>query len=465
MDSARLTRTLADGLAEIPLLDAHTHLDAAHLAARGLDDVLLYHMAVSDLSSAGCPSRARLPEDPTREEAHARIAEALPFVAAIRNTSGYWGIRIILRELYGIDPPTDEAGWWRVDGAIRERSEDGAWAREVLNKTGIRRSCTELWRGRDGQADDILQFALEWAFFARGQTGMNDIVLYELERTRTQDRPAAPLPVTLGGTRPPAERPVVTVEDVYEAVEHYVAAIPYDKVLSTAQHISTDIRLRPVTEGDMASALARRGEASLADRDVYASFVLEAFLDALERGKHRILFQFSIGAEPLPFETGSKLRQSTVFDVAELVARHPGIGFQALLASEHANQAICTLVRELPNLSVAGFWWHNLFPGIIRKVMHDRLDMVALNRQVGFFSDAYCVEWAFAKATIIRRQLADVLADKVGQGQYNVEEALDIAREILFESPQCLNGMTPRVPDQQLASDHEAATADGSPSR
>ncbi len=443
VDTARLTRTLADGLAEIPLLDAHTHVDAAHLVARGLDDVLLYHMVVSDLGSAGCPSRARLSEDPTREEANARIAEALPFVPAIRNTSGYWGVRLILRDLYGIEPPTDEAGWWHVDGAIRERSGDAAWAREILRRTGIRRSCTELWRGRDGSADDVLQYALEWAFFARAQTGMNDIVLYELERTRTQDYPVAPLPVTLGGRRPPVERPIRTVEDVYEAMEHYVAAIPYDRVLSTAQHISTDLTLRPVTEADMAAALAHRDHPSLADRDVYASFVLEAFLRTLESGNHRILFQFSIGAEPLPFETGSKLRQETIFDLADLAARHPGIAFQAFLASEHANQALCTLVRELPNLSLAGFWWHNLFPGIVRKVIRDRLDMVALNRQVGFFSDAYCVEWSYAKAVIVRRQLAEVLAGKVAQGQYTVDEALGIARAILFETPQTLNGMTP----------------------
>jgi hypothetical protein len=41
LDAARLTRTLEEGLAEIPLLDVQTHLDAGHLSARGLDDVLL----------------------------------------------------------------------------------------------------------------------------------------------------------------------------------------------------------------------------------------------------------------------------------------------------------------------------------------------------------------------------------------------------------------------------------------
>jgi hypothetical protein len=249
--------------------------------------------------------------------------------------------------------------------------------------------------------------------------------------------------VTHEAERPPVDRPVRTVEDVDAAVEHYVASIPYADVLSTAQHISTDITLRRVTEAEMAAALARRDVASRADQDVYASYTLEAFLTALERTGRSLLFQFSVGAEPLPFETGSKMRQETVYEIASLVERHPTIDFQVFLASEHANQAFCTLARELPNVSLAGFWWHNLFPGIVQKVMRDRLDMLPLNRQIGFFSDAYCVDWSYAKAVIIRRQLAEVLADKVSQGQYSVEEALDIAREILFVTPQTLNGLTP----------------------
>ena len=69
--------------------------------------------------------------------------------------------------------------------------------------------------------------------------------------------------------------------------------------------------------------------------------------------------------------------------------------------------------------------------------------MLAANKQIGFFSDAYCVEWTYAKAVIVRKQLAEVLAQKIDQGQYTVDEALAIARQILFETPQTLNGMQP----------------------
>jgi hypothetical protein len=435
--------SIRKGLAEIPLLDVHTHLDAAHLAARGLDDILLYHMLISELSSAGCPSRARLTEDPTAEESHSRIAEALPFVPFIRNTSGGWGLRLILRDLYDTELPGDEAGWWRLHERIQERSDDPAWSREILRRAGIRRACTELWRGRDGSADDVLQYALEWAFFARRQSGMEDAVVYELERTWTKEAPEPPLPVTMGGLRPDVPRPIRTVEDVHAAVDHYVAAIPFDRIVSNAQHLSTHIDLQPVSDERMGAALERRDVAGPAERDAFAGYIFEAFMAALERLPEPPLLQLSIGAEPLPFETASTFRQETLFQAAELVARHPGVRFQFFLASEHANQSLCTLARELPNISLAGYWWHNLFPGVIRKVLRDRLDMLPLNRHVAFFSDAYCVEWSYAKAVIIREQVAAVLAEKVDQGQYRLDDALAIARAVLYETPQALNGMEP----------------------
>lgn len=127
-----------------------------------------------------------------------------------------------------------------------------------------------------------------------------------------------------------------------------------------------------------------------------------------------------------------------------MIGRHPRLRFQCFLASRHANQSLCTLARELPNLSLAGYWWHNFFPETIRQVIGERLDMLPANKQVGFFSDAYCVEWTYAKAMLVRRQLAGALAGRIDQGQYSLNQALSIAEAILYRSPQQLLGMTPR---------------------
>jgi hypothetical protein len=237
-------------------------------------------------------------------------------------------------------------------------------------------------------------------------------------------------------------RTIRTVADVHDALDAYVEAIPQN-VLGTAQHLSTDIDFQAVDERGMASALRRRSRAGRPERDVYASYIMEEFFKRLEARKPGVMFQFSLGAEPLPAETASRLSQTTLASLAEIVARHPGIRFQCYLASGHANQTLCTLARELPNFTLAGFWWHNFFPAFIERVIRERLDMLSASRQVGFFSDAYTIEWSYAKAVIVRRMLARVLADKVMLGQYDTPTALSVAREILFESPQHLMGMKP----------------------
>ncbi|MBI2941471.1 MAG: hypothetical protein HYY04_13645, partial [Chloroflexi bacterium] len=269
-----------------------------------------------------------------------------------------------------------------------------------------------------------------------------DTALYELERCwgRLPESPTA-----IGGDpRPPTERTIRTLDDVRAAVAHYVDSIPYDRVISTATHLSTDIDYRLVGDQEMEEALARRAAATPVERDVYASYIHEAFLTGLEAHGDEIVFQFSLAAEPLLWETGSRIAQRTVAQLAEIIARHPKLRFQCFLASRHANQSLCTLARELPNFSLTGYWWHNFFPDVIRQVIAERLDMLPTNKQVGFFSDAYCVEWTYGKAVLVRKQLAQVLAQKIAQGQYTRDDALAIARAILFESPQSLLGMRAR---------------------
>ncbi len=460
MNISASANALEQALGELPVLDVHSHLCGAKLAARGLHDVLLYHMIVSDLYAAGCPSGARLTQFPnwaTKEEAHRRIEEALPFLPHIRNTSGWWGARLILHDLYDWKEPILPENWKRLDAMIRERADDRAWPREILRRVNIKRVCAEFCRRGEGEADDTLQYSLEWGMFMRCQWGEFDTAVYDLERTWGRP-PEQPMTIG-GGSRPRNERTIRTLDDVRSAIRHYVDSIPYDLVVSTATGVSTDIDYRLPSDAEMEAALKRRDQAGPAERDIYAAYIGEAFLAELEKRSNDIVFQFSLGAEPLPFETASRISQKTLAQLAEIVARHPRLRFQCFVSSRHANQTLCTMCRELPNFSLAGFWWHNFFPGAICQVMTERLDMVPVNKQAGFFSDAYSVEWSYAKALIVRRQMARVLGEKVAQGQYSMDEAIGIARSVLFETPQTLNGMTPEAGRLKTGQNLSAAAA------
>ena len=445
MNTISLNDSLEKALGAVPILDVHTHLCSARLAARGLHDILLYHMVVSDLYSAGCPSGARLTQFPnwaSKKEAHQRIEEALPYLRYIQNTSGWWGVRIILRDLYNWNEPITAYNWRRLDDQVRERADDGAWARSILKRANIQRTCAEYCRRGKGEGDNVLQYSMEWGMFMRTQWGEYDTAVYDLDAPWSRP-PEGPVAILGNEARPPADRTIKTVADVHAAIKHYVEVIPYEQLVSTAMGLSSDIDYRLPTDEEMAGALQRRAKAGPAERDIYAAYIGEAFLSALEKHGDEILFQFSLGAEPLPFETASRISQRTLSQLAEIVARHPKLRFQCFVSSRHANQTLCTFCRELPNFSLAGFWWHNFFPAAIRHVLAERLDMVPVNKQVGFFSDAYVAEWSYTKTVIVRKQMAQVFAEKVAQGQYTLDEALQVARAILYESPQSLCGMTP----------------------
>src|SRR2546421_4653191 len=109
-----LAREMEEALGEIPTLDVHTHLVGGKLGARGLHDILLYHMVISDLYAAGCPTGARLtqfPQWPGKEETDARIVEALPYLPHIQNTSSFWVVRRILADLYDWREPITARNW------------------------------------------------------------------------------------------------------------------------------------------------------------------------------------------------------------------------------------------------------------------------------------------------------------------------------------------------------------------
>ncbi len=441
MDDREAFCVLSRQVGEIEAIDAHTHINAAHLTARGLHDVMLYHMVISDLYAAGCASGGRLSEDPDANETAHRIEEAIPLLEHIQNTSCYWLMRTILADLYEWKEPVTLGNWRDLDARIRRRSADPDWPQEILRRSHVLRLCTELPLRGDGRHDDILFYSLEWAFFTRNQWGVFDAPLYELEYAWQFDKPVRPLPVTLA-RREPVRRRVATVADVQEAMAHYCRAIPYHQIVSTAHHVSTDMHYSLVSDEQMQKALDGRDNAGPGERDVYASYLFEHLLLELEKEHSEIAFQFSLGAEPLPFETSSRLSQATIRELAEVISRHPRIQFHCYLSSTSANQSLCTLCRELPNLCLAGYWWHDFFPHSIARVIDERLDMLPTNRQIGFFSDAYCIEWLYAKSILVRTELTRALAHRIERGQYAPDEAVEIARKLLRETPERLLGLS-----------------------
>jgi len=112
--------------------------------------------------------------------------------------------------------------------------------------------------------------------------------------------------------------------------------------------------------------------------------------------------------------------------------------FNMTTAADAHTQDLAILAKHVPNISVAGYWWHTFYPHFIRKSLETRLDTVPLNKIVGFFSDAYHAEWCYPKLKLVKQILEDILVERVDRGWYSLELARTIVTRLLYSNPKAI---------------------------
>ena len=79
-----------------------------------------------------------------------------------------------------------------------------------------------------------------------------------------------------------------------------------------------------------------------------------------------------------------------------------------------------------------GHWWYSNTPSFIQRDAAARLEAVPRNKQIGYYSDAYKLEFVWPKFDMYRRILAGVLAENfVGGCGWSEERAIELAQQIL----------------------------------
>ncbi len=358
-----LVLDLERSLAELPMFDVHTHLVGGRLGARGLHDILLYHMVVSDLYAAGCPSGARLtqyPGWPGQAEAHARIEEALPYLPSIRNTSCAWMMRIILADLYGWNEPITAENWRRLDGMIRERADDRAWHHSIFDRLNIRRTCAEHARRGNGEDDGRLQYRSN--AFSRCQWGEFDMACMSWNAG--------------GGSLLPRRSPrkASTDRTIRSLVMSPARRAPafYDALLSgyhhDRHHPPRQRHRSPLVDegGTRCSVLAAACKRGRAER--YLLLLHQrSLLDRLEKWPDRL--QFSSGA-------GLSTRQASIphqDDPAACRNVRPPSGSHFRASLRGTTRRFARWPASCRTWSPLGYyWWHNFYPRPFARSFHAR---------------------------------------------------------------------------------------------
>ena len=431
MNTREAEKKIGEALNTVAVLDPHCHMDAARPAASTLADIILYHHVWIELVSAGMGqqevTRAGLPQemkDPQMEPLE-RVRRALPYLPRIRNTTVGTLLRWLLGDLYGVKGSLEEADLESLAAEVEQRGRDPGWPERFFSEVcGIEKAVTvepvgEKRFGRMLSADERLRMLN----IADGKANPRE----RLEQMGS----------LLG-------RDVKTAHDYREFASKLAVDPSRGSPLFIGAWMPAYLTHELADEGAVTRIIGKawNGEPlSHAELGSVSWFGMVCALEELRKTPVRTI-QLIVGAEVIPPHR-SVTHWSGRFcgAVARLASRFEDFNFNLAAASDMYTQDTAILAKHIPNISVAGYWWHTLYPFYIRKSIETRLDIVPAGKIVAFFSDAYHCEWCWPKLKLVKQIMGEVLVERVGKGWYDLDTALSIIPTVFHDAPKAIYGL------------------------
>ncbi|MFO0953643.1 MAG: glucuronate isomerase [Isosphaeraceae bacterium] len=414
-------RELFDEIRRWPIYDPHSHIDPHRPAARNLDEVLGYHYYTELAHSAGMPAADVAPElEPAQ-----RVKNLAAWLDRIDNTVQYSWLVEIARTFHGFahDRITPTNIGELYDKALHE-GDGVAWDEEVWSRTNLE----AVFLTND--FDDPLE---GWDTRRYVPCLRTDDLVLKLHEPRTVER----LKKSTGVD-------VQDYETLREAIGHlferFVArgaracaiSLPPDFVpfRSTPKKAVTPIR-RALHQMDL------RAEEHAEVRAV-VFWTLAEFC-----AEFQMPFDLMIGpirnVYPAGVAGGRDLfdRRVSLHDYRELFNHFSEVTFPISTLSPDAGPELVAYSWIFPNVLPLGHWWYSNIPSFIAADLRSRHQAVPKTKVVGYYSDAYKLEFVLPKFNMFRKVLSETLADEAVRGRgWPLDRALELARLVLLENPR-----------------------------
>jgi glucuronate isomerase len=392
MPADGLFNDLLSAIRAIALIDPHSHIDPHRPTARNLDDILGYHYYTELAHSAGMSQEPLAASVPPRE----RVRAILGHMEHFDNTVQYSWFLQIARDFLGFEGP-------RVTVADCDSLCDTAdrifaqrdWETQVLKRSGVE----NVFLTND--FDDPLTGFDNRRYVPCLRT---DDLVFHLDKPATRERLAKASGIEIGSI--PQVRKALT-----KLFEHFkergaracAISLPPDFVPSREQHVFW--------------ALAEHCR------------------------EFHLPFDLMIGVNRRVYPTGVYQGQdlfdqrTSLIQYRELFNAFPEVTFCISVLTSGQNQELASYSWIFPNVVTSGHWWYSNIPAYIAQDARARLQAVPKTKQIGYYSDAYKLEFILPKYDMYRRILAGILADDfVRTGVYTESQAVDLARLLLRDN-------------------------------
>jgi glucuronate isomerase len=370
MKDDSLVNQLLAALEDIPLIDPHSHIDPRQPVSRSLDDILGYHYYTELAHSVGMPHAPLHPAVSARERVRAIVSHMERFDNTVQSS---W-FSDIAREFLG-------------------------WQGEYLSPQDVDAifdTAHRIFNQPDWEDQVFRRSRLEQIFltneFDDDLTGFDTHRYVPCLRTDT---------LVFRGNEPDVQRRLAQVTGV--EVGDW----------SSWRRALGRLFERFVSHGAKACAISLPPDFAPSCPESQPVFwMLAEFCRDFQ-----LPFDLMIGVNRRVYEQGVYQGQDLFDHRCSLLAYRqvfnafPTVTFCISVLSSGLNQELVSHAWIFPNVVTFGHWWYSNVPAYIESDLRARLQAVPKTKQIGYYSDAYKLEFVLPKYRMYRRCLARLLAD------------------------------------------------------
>ena len=414
----------------MPIYDVHTHVDWKTGAAANIGDILSYHY-YTELSNSADFSHGEFPFDDPRE----LTKVIMPKLALIANTVQYDWLMTISQEFLGLGRKAWFAENWEV---IWERSlavmDRPGWRDELIAQANLVRIFLT------NQYDDDLE-GLDTGFYTPCLR-TEPFILWNSAAEREG------LSAFLG-------KPITTVADFCAAVEKTFGKFLAHGMGYAAMSIPANFRTFFVADEDAQRLLDRAlqgDEWDARDRATWGAFGMNCIADACRQ--HARPYHLMIGvsrdvyAHGVPAGTDLFNAVNSMRGYDYLLNTYWDVDFPTAVLADTTGLELTAAAWIRHNVYPSGHWWYSNQPTDIARELRRRINAVPSGKLIGYFSDAYYLEFVLPKFRMYKFELACALAERMerslihpNMGLFSMDDALALAEDMLLNNPARITGI------------------------
>jgi len=394
--SADLSRRIYDELNQIPLIDPHSHINPHAAASTTLADILGYHYYTELAHSSGLP-REQI-EEPGLDPKE-KVARLIPSVAELDNTIQYSWLLEMCRNLFGFEEERITTSNWEAlyDLAAKKMAEPD-WEEQVLKSSRLE----QVFLTND--FDDPLSGFDTTRYVPCLRT---DDLVFHLQKKETRDRLAKATGIEAGNA-----------SSLRSALAQLFVHFKSHGARACAISLPPNFSPEPIHSSTIDAALQNAAAGRAWSVDESRAVSCHVFWTLAELcAEHQLPFDLMIGVNRRVYESGVFQGQDlfdqrcSLIQYARLFNAFPQVMFPISVLASTSNQELVSYSWIFPNVITNGHWWYSNIPAYIEIDCRSRLQAVPKSKQIGYYSDAYKLEFVQPKFAMYRRVLAAVLAE------------------------------------------------------